>query len=233
MKTWWVIKHVAGEGPGLLAEELDRRHLQHRTVEFSQAHTLPAIEDVAGAIVLGGPMNVDETGRFPFLAAEREWLATLLDTSTPVLGICLGSQMMARARGAVVRPNGKKEIGYYPIRLTGEGRRDPLFAGLPDEFETFHWHGDRFEIPSGSANLATSEICDRQAFRVGERAYALQFHPEITATMIRSWVAKGEEELREVGISSASLLNNDVRLAASQIHSRRIMGNFFGGEKIS
>ena len=135
-------------------------------------------------------MNVDETEKYPFLAAEIEWIRQAVAARLPVLGICLGSQLLAKACGAKVFSNPVKEIGWYVIQVTPEGEDDPLFGDCGRSIEVFQWHGDTFDLPPGAVHLAQSPLCKHQAFRVGESAYGLQFHMEMTAAMVDDWLAE-------------------------------------------
>ena len=150
------------------------------------------------AIILGGPMNVYEEEKYPFLRDELSFIENCIKKNTKVLGLCLGGQLIARALGAAVGKNSKKEIGWYDLRLTDEGMSSPLFSGLPEIFKAFHWHGDRFDIPEGGARLAQSALCENQAFIYDNRALALQFHLEIEGTSdIGNWCMEYREELRQ------------------------------------
>ncbi|RMF89548.1 MAG: type 1 glutamine amidotransferase, partial [Methanobacteriota archaeon] len=147
-----------------------------------------------------GPMNVYEEERYPFLRDEDRLIKQALETGAPVLGICLGAQLIAKAAGARVWQGPEKEIGWGEVRLTEEGRRDPLFKGFPLEFPVFHWHGDSFDLPSGAVPLAENDLY-LQAFRLGG-AIGLQFHLEVTAGMIRSWLSEYHEETKGLGRAS-------------------------------
>lgn len=183
-----VLRHVAHEGAGTLAPALRRAGFRVRTVDIARGRPpLPAPEDVAGVVVLGGPMGVYETKKHPFLRREIAYLRRLLRAGRPVLGVCLGAQLMARALGARVYPNGRREIGWYPLTLRPAARRDPLFARFPRRSPVYQWHGDTFDWPKGAARLASSPLCSRQAFRWGERAWGLQFHVEVDAAAVRAW----------------------------------------------
>jgi len=195
---WWIIKNSAAEGPGLLLDELRSRNLDFRILSLPDGDELPPLSKVDGAIILGGPMNVDEVDLYPYLASEKEWVRDVIASGKPLLGLCLGGQMIARALEAEVRANTKPEIGFFPVKLTKSGTLDPLLQNLPSEFPIFHWHGDRFEIPNGCENLAASDLCDHQAFRAGRRAYALQFHPEVTRDIIDEWRTSSEIDIAQL-----------------------------------
>lgn len=193
MRVHW-LQHVPFEGLGSIAPWLaDRGH----TLAVSRLHAgdpLPEPADYDWLIVMGGPMNVDEEDRYPWLTAEKRCLARALAAGRRVLGICLGAQLMARALGAPVTP-GEREIGWFDVTLTGAASRSPLFADFPPRFAAFHWHGDRFAIPPGAAHAAVSEACATQAFVYGERAVGLQFHLETTADSAAALIDHCADEL--------------------------------------
>jgi GMP synthase (glutamine-hydrolysing) len=124
----------------------------------------------------------------------------------PILGTCLGSQLLAAALGARVRPGPQKEIGWHEVTLTPEGRADPLWAEAPDSFAALHWHGDVFDLPRGATRLARSALTDVQAFRYGASAYGLLFHLEVTEPIVRDWVTHFAGELREAGMTPGAIL---------------------------
>jgi GMP synthase-like glutamine amidotransferase len=189
MKPLVVLKHVAHEGLGTLADVLQESDVPFRHVDLF--HEVPEDldpHDLGGLIVMGGPMNVDQTDRYPFLAREVPWIARAIEAQLPVLGICLGSQLVAKALGSKVFPNPKKEIGWYEVQLTESATADPLLGSLQRRETVFQWHGDTFELPTGAVQLATSELCSQQAFRFGQSTWAFQFHMEVTAEMIDQWL---------------------------------------------
>ena len=149
-------------------------------------------------IFLGGPMSVNDG--LPFLERELEVVRQALDRGQPVLGICLGSQLIARALGASVYRNPVKEIGWFEIRLTEAGARDALFGCMNGTERVFHWHGETFDLPRGATLLASSEACRNQAFRWGSNVYGLQFHLEVTPAMIADWCVQDENcgDVREL-----------------------------------
>lgn len=201
MKKVLVFRHVPHEGLGTI-EPFLKRHLEVEIEYcdlFSENFASKSPRDYDYVIAMGGPMNVDETERYPFLLKEREFISSAIHLGIPVLGICLGAQMIARALGAKVYPGKKKEIGWYPIQFSKEGSNDPLFRNtLESNPIVFHWHGDTFDLPKGATLLASSELFPHQAFRFGENVYAFQFHLEMTSEIIRDWVSKGTEEIKSL-----------------------------------
>jgi GMP synthase (glutamine-hydrolysing) len=181
--TLLAVQHVPWEGPHRILDACGALHVQ--TVKPLAGQPLPAHDEVAGAVFMGGPMNVDEVDRFPALAAEREWLAEAVARGMPVLGICLGAQLLARALGAEVRPGAAPEIGFAPVEVTDPG--DPLLGGLAPRTEVLHWHGDVFDLPEGAEQLASSERTGCQAFRAGN-AWGVLFHPEADCALVEAWL---------------------------------------------
>lgn len=195
MKPVLVLQHVPRETLGSLESVLRQAGLTWHYVElFAGVPDRLELEQASGLIVLGGPMNVDQTDRYPFLAPEVRWIRQAVEGSLPVLGICLGSQLLAKAFGARVFPNPVKEVGWYEVELTPAAAEDSLFAGCPPRPIVFQWHGDTFDLPPEAVLLATSPLCRHQAFRIGRRAYGLQFHIEMTAELIDTWLAHPEND---------------------------------------
>jgi GMP synthase (glutamine-hydrolysing) len=161
-------------------------------------------------IVLGGPMGVYEKDEHPFLERERHILAARLEMNRPTFGVCLGAQLMAAAMGAKVFPSGVKEIGFSPLSLTEVGREGPLrhLASIP----VLHWHGDTFDLPKGTVNLAATEICAHQAFARGSNIMGVQFHPEADTAELEQWLIEYVAELADAGTDPRRL-----RTAATEI----------------
>jgi GMP synthase (glutamine-hydrolysing) len=143
-------------------------------------------------------MSVNDS--LPWLRQEERFLTAAISSGVPVLGICLGAQLLAKCLGARVYPMRHKEIGWYPVNFTEAGLGDPLFEGLDADETVFQWHGDTFDLPAGAVHLAASELCANQAFRAGANLYGLQFHPEVTPEIIASWCLEDATcgDLREV-----------------------------------
>jgi GMP synthase (glutamine-hydrolysing) len=189
MRKLLVCQHVPFEILGTLDPLFRSRGFRVRYVNFGRhPDAQPSLEGYRGLIVLGGPMNVDEVDVHPHLATEIDLIRNALERGIPVLGICLGAQLLARALGASVRPNGEKEIGWYEVRPTPGGREDRLFRHFRTAEKVFQWHGDTFEIPAGAVPLAEGDACRNQAFRWGDNAYGLQFHLEVDEPMIERWL---------------------------------------------
>ena len=187
------VRHVPSEGMGLLEKVFEESGVAFEYLN-AQDKPFPSVDlaRYAGLVVMGGPMGVYETDRFPFLAREMELLRDALRRGMPTLGICLGSQLLAAAAGAKVFRGQRKEIGWFPVRMQPEASNDPLLKPLPSEATVFHWHGDTFELPKGAVHLASSDRYAHQAFRIGERAWGFQFHLEMTEPMIREWVDEAD-----------------------------------------
>ena len=174
------LQHVPFEGPGALATALTTHGV---TVEHYLVPKTGLPHDAGDLlIVMGGPMSVNDPD--PWIAEETAFIQSTLLADKPVLGICLGSQFMAKALGATVRSGKALEIGMTPVRLTQEGAHDPVFGSCPEAFDVFEWHGEVFDLPKDCVALAGSEIAPLQAFRYGARAYGLLFHPEMESAGI-------------------------------------------------
>lgn len=188
----------------------------------------PALSDVSGLVILGGDMNVDETARYPFLSAERELLAHAVAGGVPVLGICLGAQILARALGASVIPSSRRELGFFPVHTTEASADDLLASCFRDGDMVFQWHRDTFDIPAGATLLLQGEVVPSQAFRAGDRAWGFQFHVEASSQELDAWLdlAGGTLE-REWGRTPAELREDaDRYLPTQQARSRELFRRF-------
>lgn len=212
-----VVQHVACEGPGLLRDVLEQKgwRLDIRCMDQPGAALPESLGNYDAFVILGGPMGAYEEEIYPYLLQVQELIREAVSIRLPMLGICLGGQLIARALGARVGPNPVKEIGWYPVRLTPAGRLAPLFTGMPLEFSVFQWHGDTFALPDGAFLLAEGETCTNQAFVYGAHigggyAWGLQFHLEVTPAMIEDWAKLYADELADFGGAGAAeaLLEN-------------------------
>ncbi|MGH7826462.1 MAG: glutamine amidotransferase-related protein [Candidatus Binatia bacterium] len=189
MKKILVCQHVPHEILGTLNPLLKRAGFRIRYVNFARhPEALPSLDGYHGLVVLGGPMSVNDADQFPHLTMELRVIEEAMRRNLPVLGICLGAQLIAKTLGARVYPNKETEIGWYDITPTEEASRDPLLAEFRETEKIFQWHGDTFDIPRHASHLAVSELCANQAFRYGANVYGLQFHLEVDERMIDRWL---------------------------------------------
>jgi GMP synthase (glutamine-hydrolysing) len=167
----------------------------HRLEEWSLAWGTPPprpIDGYGAVLVFGGAMHADQDDRHAWLREENLFLQRLLGLGTPVLGICLGAQVLAKAAHSSVYPAKRPEIGWYEVELTPAAADDPVLGRLPERFDAFQWHYYTYDVPAGAEELARSETCT-QAFRLGERVWGVQFHPEVTLPQVEGWLAEKED----------------------------------------
>jgi GMP synthase (glutamine-hydrolysing) len=225
-----VFQHSACEPLGVLDPLLRRSGFRIRYVNFGRD---PLAEvDVSrydGLVVLGGSMNVDQADRFPHLLTEISILRKALERDMPILGICLGAQLLAAALGAAVRPNAVREIGWYPLEPQAAAGGDRLLRHFDGSQHVFQWHAYTFDLPPGAVHLAATATCRNQAFRYGDRAYGLQFHLEADELLIRRWLAV-PEYLEEAGkVRAAQVLRETHRYAAGTVSlATRVFAEFAG-----
>ncbi len=175
---------------GILEPFLRRRKVAHRLISLHEGAPLPDPRQLAGAIVLGGYMGVGEAEAYPHLYALKEWLARAAGAELPLLGICLGGQLLAFALGAAVHSRRNGEHGVREVFIATDGEGDPLLAGIPSPMPVFQWHNDSFDIPSGARSLAFSAACPGQMFRLNNWV-GLQFHPEVDVAIVAAWCEAG------------------------------------------
>jgi GMP synthase (glutamine-hydrolysing) len=198
MRRVIIFKHVAGEVLGTLNPLLKEQRLNIRYVNFERYPSAePSLDKYHGLVVFGGWMGVYEADRYRHLKVEMRLIEQALKRDIPVLGICLGSQILAHVLGAHVRKHEEKEVGWNDVHLTEEGKKDPLLGHFQPVEKVFQMHGDTFDVPAGAVHLASSQVCHGQAFRYGNKAYGLQFHLEVDHAMIERFlkVPKNREEV--------------------------------------
>jgi len=194
-----VFRHVPFEHLGWIADALDEHGLEWRYVDL---HELPDADvrpaDADALIFMGGPMSANDD--LPYIQRELALIEEAATLGRPLLGVCLGAQLIAKAHGASVYRSAVKEIGWLPVSWTAAANEDRLFAGLGNPETVFHWHGETFDLPPGADWLASSSGCRHQAYRIGDRIYGLQFHLEVTPQMISQWCVEDANcgDIREV-----------------------------------
>ncbi|HBL74419.1 MAG: amidotransferase [Bacteroidetes bacterium GWF2_42_66] len=187
-------QHVPFEGLGCIEEWINRNDHQLSVTRFYEPAVFPDVDDVDVLIVMGGPMGIYDEEEFPWLRGEKQFIRQVVDAGKIMLGICLGSQLIADVLGARVYANRYKEIGWFDVQATAEGLQTSVFSGSNPQFPVFHWHGDTFDLPEGAIWLFHSEACRNQGFLWDNRVLALQFHFEVTSESIREMIENGIHE---------------------------------------
>jgi GMP synthase-like glutamine amidotransferase len=198
-------QHVAFETPGTIKEWAEAsRHVISYTYFFENSFSIPAINEIDALLIMGGYMNVDEDEKFPWLIEEKKFIRQAVYAGKKVMGICLGSQLIAAALGAKVYAAKEKEIGFFPVSFSTEALLHPFFNHFKNPYTVFHWHGDTFDLPQGAQLLASTDICRSQAFLFSNNVLALQFHFEMNETVIEDMLLHDGHELEEKGNFIAS-----------------------------
>ncbi|MGH8122030.1 MAG: type 1 glutamine amidotransferase [Rudaea sp.] len=227
-----VFQHVAAEPLGTLDPLIRQRGHRVKFVNFERDPAArPRIDRYRGLIVLGGPMNVEDRASRPHLQAEIEVIGEALAQGKPVLGICLGAQLLAHALGARIQRHRCSEIGWYDVATTDHGRNDPVLAPLGAALAVFQWHSCTFEMPAGAEHLARTATCENQAFRHGANAYGFQFHLEVNKALIERWLDLPEyrDDLIAAGLGAdADTIRADTfaRIDAMQSVAHAVFNNF-------
>ncbi len=188
-------QHVPYEGLGNIEGWIKSQKHELSATRFYKTDPLPQLAEIDLLIIMGGPMGAYDDQKYPWLTAEKQFIRESINTGKKVLGICLGAQLIAMVLGAAVYPHIHKEIGWFPLKLTGEGMESKVFNGFPNEFLAFHWHADTFSFPSGAERLAETAACRNQAFSYGDRVIGLQFHLDAKRENIEQWIQNGAAEL--------------------------------------
>ena len=189
MKPVLVIQHVSHERLGTFEPVFTQAGVAIRSLSVGESTAVwPRIDEIAGVVSMGGPQSVYEPATYPWIKQELAFLSQAVAAWRPILGVCLGAQMLAAALGAKVTKNPQKEIGWYPLMRESGAAGDPMFELFGQTETVFQWHGDTFTLPNGAVRLASSPLCQEQAFRYGDNVYGLQFHVEVTEAIIRAWM---------------------------------------------
>jgi GMP synthase (glutamine-hydrolysing) len=223
LTTVLVLIHASWEGPHRIRDAFGPR-VELLEVEALAGDPLPAHDEIDGVVAMGGPMSVYDLESHPELEDERRWLAEAVERQIPVLGICLGAQLLARALGAEVRPGRRVEIGFATVQVKDEN--DPLIGPLAPEATVLHWHGDVFDLPEGARSLASSAVTEHQAFRYGN-SWGVLFHPEADSAMVEAWLQNPEmvmEAGRAIGLGASGLLPSQAEDLEADLVARTAPG---------
>ena len=203
MKAITIFRHTASEGAGYFSDFLKRHQIPYHIIYLDQGEALPTtLAETSALVFMGGPMSVNDD--IDWIKPELELIRQAIDKNMPVLGHCLGGQMISKALGGTINANPVKELGWLPVQKQNNAEADDWLAGLPDSFDAFHWHGESFTIPEGASNILASQHCSHQAFVIGN-TLAMQCHVEMTPEMVIDW---------------ATIHADDIAIATDTIQSR-------------
>jgi GMP synthase-like glutamine amidotransferase len=213
MSEYLILQHEPIEGPGTIAEEIRLAGHAVRTIRLDLKEKVPTDPALfAGLVVMGGTMGVYDQGKFPILKDEIALLGKAVKAEKPVLGICLGAQLLAASLGAEVKA-GEKEIGWFPVHKMPDACKDPVLRRLPENFPALMWHGDHFPLPAGAVHLLSTQKCACAGFRFGKKAYGLVPHLEMTAAMVDEMVSASRRELAAAQVEPAQILEDSSEYA--------------------
>ncbi|MCX6150901.1 MAG: type 1 glutamine amidotransferase [Ignavibacteriales bacterium] len=203
--------HVPFEGPAYINDWVKEKNHGISFTKFYMNQNPPKIDDFDWLIIMGGPMNIYEEEKYPWLIKEKEFIKEAIKKGKVVIGICLGSQLIADALGSRVYKNENKEIGWFPVQLTKSAKHHPLFKFLPNEINVFHWHGETFNLPKDAIHLAESKACKNQMFIYKQRVIGIQFHLEMTKKSIEEIIENCQDELQQnIYVQTAEEIKNQM-----------------------
>ncbi|MDP3778344.1 type 1 glutamine amidotransferase [Methylotenera sp.] len=215
MKPVIIFRHFSSEGPGYLAEFLDEQQIPWCLIKIDEGDALPtSIDAYSGLVLMGGPMSVNDD--LPWIVPVLDLIRQAVDLNVPVLGHCLGAQLMSKALGAEVTKNAVKEIGWGEVKVSGNSAAQYWFGEL-ESFNAFHWHGETFSLPSSAMHLLASPFCENQAYAIGQKHLALQCHIEMTADMVNEWCVVGADEIASA-LDSPAVQRPDVIQQTLPLH---------------
>ncbi|MBN1379759.1 MAG: gamma-glutamyl-gamma-aminobutyrate hydrolase family protein [Gammaproteobacteria bacterium] len=218
MQSVWIFRHIECEGPGFLQQILDRYQIPYRLFAVDKQCRIPAETEDAGALVfMGGPMSVNDNE--PWIKQELDLIQCAHQQHLPMLGHCLGAQLISKALGAKVYPNHRKEIGWLPVQRIDSSENNQWLEILEPDFEVFHWHGETFDLPAGAMRILKSADCLNQAYVLGP-ILALQCHIEVTSEIVKQWIDCYPDEisLPSVTVQNAEQMLDDVEIRCQRLH---------------
>jgi GMP synthase-like glutamine amidotransferase len=215
------LQHVPFEGLGSIEIWLQKASYEITSTKLYESVKLPSPDEVDFLVVMGGPMSVNDEDQYPWLVLEKKFVRQVIESGKPVLGICLGAQLIASALGGKVYPNLMKEIGWFSVRSVSSNT-DSAFA-FPVSVEVFHWHGETFSLPWGAIRIAESDGCENQAFQIGRSVIGLQFHLETTPESARELVANCRDEL-----VPSRYVQNEEDILSKSLESYRAINQLMG-----
>ena len=223
-----ILQHLDIEPAALIGDVLEQAGHDRVVIHMNQGEALPQACAFDGVIIMGGPQSAND--HCDYIQAELAWLKSLIPTGMPMLGICLGAQLMAKAAGANVIPAPVRELGWCAVYRTDHTGGDPLFFKMSDGLAVFQWHGETFSLTDSMLPVVTHPDVPAQAFRLGQGQYGLQFHVEVNAAIIDQWIASGESERDHLGIEGIRQLHRDTahNLEAMQQFCRQMVQNWLG-----
>jgi GMP synthase-like glutamine amidotransferase len=229
------IVHQPDAGPGVFAEEMRERGVEMEEWTLSERGSAPPreIAEYDAVLTFGGAMHADQEDRHPWLRFEKDFLAAMLDDRMPLLAVCLGTQVLADAAGGEARRASEPEIGWFEIEVTDEGAADPVIGSLAPSFTGFQWHSYEALPPDGAAILARTPVCP-QAYRIGERAWGIQFHAEVTAADVDHWIDdyRSDEDAVRIGIDPEALrAETQEKIADWNQLGRELCGRFLDASR--
>jgi len=222
--------NVHFEGPGYIADWMEHHAYSMQVWRLFENPSLPDIEDVDLLAVMGGPMNIYEEERYPYLAGEKELIHACIREHKHVLGICLGAQLIADALGEKVFKNREKEIGWFTMHPDGDNEDHEILSVFPVKFTPFHWHGETFDLPEGARLLGSSVACRNQGFLFGNHVLALQFHLEITPQIVEDLLEHASGDMTPDGYvqSSEEIRKGIEHCSANRVILFRLLDRFLG-----
>ena len=211
-----VLQHADPEHPGLISDAVRNVGGTLETIRGDLGQHIPStLEGYSGLIIMGGPQSVYEEEEFPYLRAEKQLAREAIDNNIPLIGICLGSQIIADVLGSEVHPSGGVEIGWKDITRSAEIAVNPILSALPETFTPLHWHGDVYDLPNGATPIGSSDMTACQGFTYGETTYAPLFHLEMTEQQITDMATQFPDDIHRGGLSPETLLSQTPAHAAA------------------